>query len=131
IVAVGANGGAAVRPDVVEPIVFVPPTAVGPVVAGGKLSLEVHGGGSGKISYDWQRDGVSLGVDGPVLDLGNLTTAESGNYSVILTNGAGSTLTGMNKPIDVLPTPPHFTYRNSAAWEEADGLPEMRSIAFG
>lgn len=129
IVALG-DGGVEVRPDVIEPIVFVPPTVVGPVVAGGSLSLEVYGEGSGEIVYRWWRDGVDLGVDESVLNLENLTVADSGQYSVVLENEGGSTAYPLGQ-ITVLPAPPNYGLNNSLAWRRLADQPRRTSIAYG
>ena len=54
--------------------------------------------------YEWTRDGVVIsGEDGPVLELDNLTTADSGKYAVTAFYPDGSSITSPEGRLEVLP----------------------------
>ncbi|MEW6160700.1 MAG: immunoglobulin domain-containing protein, partial [Verrucomicrobiota bacterium] len=59
-------------------------------IAGSSISLRVEATGS-DLSYEWQFDGDPLpGATTPVLLLNNVTTAQAGEYRVVVSNPAGS-----------------------------------------
>ena len=58
----------------------------------GRADFEVTALGSRPASYQWQRDGIDISdATSATLTLYSLTTAESGAYTVIVTNAHGST----------------------------------------
>jgi hypothetical protein len=66
--------------------------------AGGTASFTVVATGSGTISYEWKKDGVTLFDDGhyvgtatPTLVISNVGAADVGSYSVIVSDVNGST----------------------------------------
>ena len=58
---------------------------------GESLNLSVEATGSPPLSYQWKKDGVSLsGGSSNYYSVYNATTAASGSYTVVVSNGAGS-----------------------------------------
>ncbi len=60
--------------------------------AGANVTFTAAASGSGSFSYQWNKDGVAIsGATGSSLTLTNVQSADAGNYTVIVTNSAGST----------------------------------------
>jgi uncharacterized repeat protein (TIGR01451 family) len=58
------------------------------------------------LTYRWQKAGVSLpGETNPTLVMNNVTTANSGTYTVVVSNVGGATISD-SAIINVLPAPP-------------------------
>ena len=78
-------------PPAGAPVVATQPTSQ-VVTPGGSATLSV-GITSGAVTYQWQKDGTNLnGQTGSSLTLTNLTAADSGAYSALITNSAASIL---------------------------------------
>ena len=61
------------------------------VAAGGNISFIVVATGTAPLSYQWQKDGVNVaGATAASLSLVNVSSANAGNYRVIVSNTAGS-----------------------------------------
>ncbi len=57
----------------------------------GYINLSVQASGSGPLTYQWKKDGVSLGSGSSnYYSFSNATAANSGVYTVIVTNSAGA-----------------------------------------
>jgi hypothetical protein len=67
---------------------IVPPTP--PVYEGSSISFNVWAEGNPTLQHVWYKNGVSLGITATNITLNNLTTANSGTYSVVITNAYGS-----------------------------------------
>gem|GEM_PF-1882146 len=66
------------------------------VTLGANVTLTVGAGGSLPLSYQWRKEGSVLGgKTGSALTLSNVTTNDSGNYDVVITNVAGSVTSTM------------------------------------
>lgn len=60
--------------------------------AGNTVSLTVGASGTAPLSYQWRRDGVALaGATGATLTLPSVGSGDAGNYTVVVSNAAGST----------------------------------------
>jgi lysophospholipase L1-like esterase len=60
-------------------------------IAGTTAVFSVLAGGTTPLTYQWQLNGGSLaGATGPTLALNSVQAGDTGNYSVVVTNGAGS-----------------------------------------
>jgi hypothetical protein len=58
---------------------------------GDSVTIDAKAAGSAPLHYQWKRDGVDLpGQTQPTLTLNNVTTADSGDYTVCVTNAAGT-----------------------------------------
>lgn len=78
-----------VRKDL-PPSISVEPKP-GTVVAGGTLRLSVEAGGTGGVSFQWRKDGVTLsGKNADTLDLTSFTEADAGNYQCVVSTGSAS-----------------------------------------
>lgn len=93
------------------PVTF--PATANPVTitAGQSLSLYMNAsGGSSPITYQWQKDGTALsGATGSSYYKSLTTTADSGNYTVVGTNPAGSTTSPAIQVTVNPPVPPTIT----------------------
>jgi len=59
--------------------------------AGETVTLQVTAAGTAALSYEWFKNGVPIAPDsGPTLTLANVQYADTGNYSVVVSNGHGS-----------------------------------------
>ena len=71
------------------PAITTQPASVAGVI-GGSAAFTVVASGSGN-TYQWRSDGGPIaGATGPTLTLTNLTQAQAGNYTVVVTNPQGS-----------------------------------------
>lgn len=74
----------------VKPTITLQP-AGSSVGTGNPFVLRIGATGSGPLTYQWKLNGNDLaGANGPVLDLGLVNSTNSGNYTVVVTNGSGS-----------------------------------------
>jgi hypothetical protein len=77
----------------------------GAYVPGGTVNLSVTAGGSLPLSYQWKKNGVSVGSNSPTLSLSSVTTGDTASYWVVVANSFGSTTSAVaNVSIAVLPT---------------------------
>lgn len=75
------------------------------VTAGGTAFFSVNAQGGPPIAYTWQREGTPIpGATNSYLLLTNVSAAASGQYSVLLSNVAG-TVTSSNATLTVVPPP--------------------------
>ena len=106
-----ATGTVSLTVTAAPPVIVLQPAGL-MVAAGSNVTLLVQVQGSLPMSYQWQRDGLTL-ADGPLisgaaestLTLLNVQTNDSANYSVVVTNLAGSTVSS-NALLLVLPNTP-------------------------
>lgn len=62
------------------------------ITEGGNISLSVNATGNGLVTYQWYKDTVALpGKTGQSLDLNAVTLADSGSYTVMVTNTLNGT----------------------------------------
>lgn len=75
--------------ELLGPIITAPPTQQS-IASGGTATFGVTAVG-GTLTYRWQKDGVDLsGATGATLSVNNVTFADAGLYSVVVTNEIGS-----------------------------------------
>ncbi len=61
------------------------------VVAGGNVTFSVSVSGSAPFTYQWRYNGTNIpGATSPTLGLNNVQPQQAGNYSVVITNAAGT-----------------------------------------
>ena len=92
----------------------IPPTALNlsvsgtvAVQAGAPLSIAVSGMGQPPFSYQWLKDGVAIpGANAATFALTTTTTADAGNYSVIVSNTLGATTSSTIAVTVTEPPPP-------------------------
>lgn len=88
------------------PALLTYPTSASAVL-GESAAFAVTAQGPGPIGYQWMRNGVAIpGAKDPVLILPYLRSADLGNYSVVVTNSAGSVTSNaaaltLNAPVGV------------------------------
>jgi hypothetical protein len=132
-------------PGTIPPSIFEHPSDVA-VVEFQPVSFSVNAGGTPPLSYQWFRNGVSLGTQGTnaALSLGFVDSDDAGSYSVRISNSLGA-VTSSNAVLTVLPVPPvndNFANRTPltgtnallgythGAYTEADE-PSHAGISFG
>jgi hypothetical protein len=85
------NYQVAAEPSALPTILLAPASQA--VTAGARVVLGVVVSGNSSLEYQWLRNGVEIaGENGLVLTLDNITTAQSGNYSVRVSSFAGSSV---------------------------------------
>ena len=91
-------------PPGTAPIIATQPVGRTAIV-GDTVTLTAAAWGSATLKYQWQKGGVAIaGQTGLTLTLANVTAADSGSYSVLVTNSAGSAASSPAM-LTVLPTP--------------------------
>jgi predicted alpha/beta superfamily hydrolase len=76
------------------------------IAPGRRGSLAVTAIGGGAIGYQWRRDGTPVpGATQATLDFASLGTADSGDYTVVVTNAGGSTLSRIARLLVAAPEP--------------------------
>lgn len=86
-----SNGLIVISGPNMGPVITSPPVG-GTVNAGENFVFTVEVLGTGTFTYDWKKDGVSLGAPNlPTLSLSGITTARTGLYTVSVTNAQGTT----------------------------------------
>ena len=74
----------------VAPVIVQSPASA-TAVAGSDVSFTVAATGTAPLIYQWRKDGANLsGATAATLALAAVQSAQSGSYSVVVTNGAGS-----------------------------------------
>jgi len=82
-------------------VIFISGAGMGPIIIGQpiggtfangvQVDLAVSVLGTGPFTYNWKRDGMTLGApNSATLSLVNVTAERSGSYSVTVSNGSGS-----------------------------------------
>jgi pectate lyase len=80
-----------VNTNPVAPVFTVQPVSTLGLI-GGTATFSALAVGSAPINYQWNKNGVAIsGATSSTLNLTNLQTADSGNYSLTASNGVGST----------------------------------------
>jgi hypothetical protein len=113
----GTTNASAVLGIVIPPLITSHPagqTGIG----GSNVSFAVTATGTAPVVYRWLKNGAGLtngtkfsGVSSSLLNIATLTTNDAGNYSVVITNAAGS-VTSSVAALTVL-LPPTFTLQAS------------------
>lgn len=108
---VNSNAAALTVTSVPVPPAFTAQPQGQNVTAGSSVALTVTMGGTSPFTYQWRKDGTALaGATGATLTLTNVQSANAGDYTVVVTNSAGSatsaaaTLT-VNLPPSILTQP--------------------------
>lgn len=111
----GATGGVALgevaftsgRAASIIPALLLPPAEISAIL-GSTLTLPALAIGKPTPTYQWRKNGGNIsGATNPALTLTNLQAADSANYSVVLSNTAGTTVSA--NYVVILPAPPQFT----------------------
>lgn len=81
------------------------------VTAGANATFSVTASGSPAPSYQWRKDGTNIsGATSASLSLTNVSAANAGTYTVVVSNSAGSvTSSGAVLTVNAAPTAPSFT----------------------
>ncbi len=113
----------------VAPTITQQPTANQTVLYGSSFSLSVQSAGSPTLTYQWRKDGVSLGSGATSSSyyVYNVTPANSGVYTVVVANSAGS-VTSEAANITVLPAAAPTITAQPPATQIAQGLSASLSV---
>lgn len=102
-----------IKVSVLGAVIAVPPVITAPplsqtATAGDHVTLTVSASGTAPLLYQWSKDGVVInGATGPSLDLPNVPLEAAGNYTVTVTNAAGSvTSAPATLTVNALAVPP-------------------------
>jgi chitodextrinase len=113
------------------PIIYTQPRPAGAIVGG---TLTLHAGAVGDdLVWQWFRDGAPIdGATAPVLTLADAQIADSGAYTVAVTNAAGSVIS-QPAAVTVLPplAPPEITVQPQSVQAEAGGTATFSVTASG
>ncbi|MCX6926813.1 MAG: hypothetical protein NT154_26955, partial [Verrucomicrobia bacterium] len=80
------------------------PTDPSSVYVGGSFSFSVVATGDPLLHYQWKRGTTTVGTDSPKLTLSSVTTADTGDYSVIVSNHYGTAPSATNHLTVLVPT---------------------------
>jgi alpha-tubulin suppressor-like RCC1 family protein len=113
-------------PAPTAPAITTQPTGL-VVIPGTTATFAVAATGTGPLSFQWRRNGTDLpGATTPVLTLANVSGADAGNYSVVVSNSAGSA-TSADAPLILIGAPAITT--QPLAVSVAEGLPTTFAVA--
>jgi hypothetical protein len=93
VVITGACGMIETQPVLltVNPVTsIVTPPQPQSVNTGQMAQFSVVAGGTGPFHYQWKKGAANVGTDSPTLTLNSVTTADSGNYLVVVTGACGN-----------------------------------------
>lgn len=100
------------------------------VLPGNPASFTVSVAGSMPITYQWQKDGTSIGTNSPTLNIASVQASDVGSYSVTVTNAANS-VTSAAATLGLLPpgvdlalgkTATAFSYENQGAMPASNAI---------
>lgn len=96
------------------------------ISSGGSVTFSVTATGTDPLSYQWQFNGAAIaGATNASYSITNATTAQGGNYSVVVTNAAGS-VTSSNAALTVnAPPPPPTPPPSSGGGGGGGGAPSL------
>jgi len=102
------------------------------VLPGRSATFAVITSGSAPLNYRWRKNAVSLtdganiaGASTATLNLSNLTESDSGSYTVLVTNNAGSVIS--SSAILLVSSIDHFTWSH-IPWPQAVDVPFLVTI---
>ena len=92
------------------PTITNQPAALTTLMAGGSNTFSVVAGGVPAIAYQWRLAGANLvGSNNAALPLTGIRTSQAGNYTVVITNSAGSVTSSIASLVVTNPLPSAFT----------------------
>mgnify|MGYP003636326187 CR=1 FL=1 len=92
-------------PSVSRPVVVTQPESA-TVAPGGSLVLRVGATGSGTVTFQWRKNGVQIaGAIGNRLSLNAVTSADSADYTVAVTDSNGTTISAAATVLVATPEP--------------------------
>ncbi len=102
-----------------------------PVYEGMNVTFQTTVAGPAPVTYRWLKGGTPIaGETAATLQLANVTTADSGDYSVEATTG-GKTLTSAANHLEVVTSPPVLTKVPSSAVRFLNGTVQFVTAALG
>ena len=89
-----------------KPVITQQPSSFSLIMPGATLNLSVTAVGIPPLTYQWQTNGVALSAQtSATLSISNTTPANSGNYTVVVSNSNGSVISSVAQ-VTVVGTPP-------------------------
>lgn len=123
VVLTNASGSVTSSPAllaVIDPVIVSQPTGR-TYLPGSTVSLQAQAVGTSSLFYQWYLNGMTLtNATGNTLQITNLQTASAGNYSVVVTDPAGSVLSSNAAVVIALPQTP-FIPANLVVLRGGDG----------
>lgn len=125
------------RMDILRPPSEPPRIEIQPqsqtVLEGNSVSLSVVDRGSATMAYQWRRNGVAIaGATSATLTLGATTAASAGNYTVVVSNSAGSVAsTAATVTVQPAPKPPTITTEPAGQVVPAGSAATLSATAAG
>jgi photosystem II stability/assembly factor-like uncharacterized protein len=86
-----AIGGSRIRISLCTNPSIVSPPQNQTVTMGETAVLSTSVSGNGTINYQWKKDGANVGSNISTLTINNALLSDAGNYSVVITDGCGTT----------------------------------------
>ena len=91
---ISGNATLTVTAAAIAPAITTQPSSSS-VTAGTSVSFTVTASGTAPLSFQWRKGGVNLaGANSATYTIGGVQTADAGNYSVVVSNGTGSVVSG-------------------------------------
>ena len=121
-----------VQPALQPPTIVTPPVGL-TVVQGQRAVLAVGASGGGSLAFQWSRGGSVLpGATSPVLEIAAAGGSDAGNYTVTITNEAGS-VTSSAAGLVVVPPPgaPTITLQPGATLGTVGGVARFTATVAG
>ena len=99
-----ATSPAATLTVLIPPAIVTPPASM-TAIAGSNVSFTVTASGTAPLNFQWRKNGTAIsGATSATLSLASVSAADAANYSVTVTNTAGSATSG-NATLTVLGPP--------------------------
>ncbi len=126
---ISSNAVLTIQPPAAPFFVFEPASVTG--YTGQTLTFSAWVDGSPPFTYQWRKGGTNLpGATGDSLTMTNLTQADAGNYSLVVSNQVGSVQSSNAVLTVILSVPPIIT-RQPRSLEVAEGVCTWLSIELG
>lgn len=121
---ISQNAVLTVKPLVLPPVITTQPVSQ-EVAAGSPVTFSVVATGTAPLKYQWQKNGLDIsGATTSTLAFGAVSAADVGTYTVVVSNGAGST-TSSGATLKLLQQPPFVQItspRNGAAFRTRQNI---------
>lgn len=113
------------------PTILTQPARTTPVYKGDDVNLAVIAAGSPTLSYQWTRNGTAInGATTAAYAMSNVTSANSGNYAVVITNPYGA-VTSSVVAISVIGSAPTITTQPASVTTFIGGAASFTAVPGG
>jgi hypothetical protein len=117
---------------ITAPTITTQPSAAS-VTAGNSASFSVAVSGTSPFTYQWKKDGMSIsGATASTYSIGSTSTSDAGNYTVVVTNSAGSvTSNSATLTVSAAVVAPTITTQPNAVSVQSGGSASFSVVASG